>query len=240
MTEANDRSPLEPLDADLAALFARERDAHPSEALARDEMLSRVERMVRVSALAGGAPTVAAGISARAKVAIGIALAVVGAGAFVAGRATAPAAVQRVAYEARPSPSPSVPPVPPASQTMLPTPWDLPPESAAPRTSTVVSATAPRPTASIVASDLAKEQELIDTARVALARHRGNDALEATQRHAQRFPHGVLSEEREALAIQALVAEGQLDAARARAEQFKRRYPQSIFGPSVDRALAPR
>ena len=84
------------------------------------------------------------------------------------------------------------------------------------------------------------EQELIDTARGALVRGRAGDALAATDAHAKRFPHGALAEEREALAIQALVLQGNVDAARTRADAFRAKYPESIFLIAVDRALEPR
>ena len=53
----------------------------------------------------------------------------------------------------------------------------------------------------------------------------------------RRFPSGHLAEEREVLWIQALAA-GDADAARVRADAFRRAYPRSIFRPAVD-ALAP-
>jgi hypothetical protein len=87
-------------------------------------------------------------------------------------------------------------------------------------------------------SDLVKEREFIDAARAALARGRPADALAAIEEHAAQYPRGRLAEEREALAVQALVLLGRTDAARARGAQFKRRYPNSLFGSAVERALA--
>jgi hypothetical protein len=52
-------------------------------------------------------------------------------------------------------------------------------------------------------------------------------ALEITSQHMARFPSGNLAQEREVLAIQALLALGRAGEARARAAQFATRYPGS-------------
>ncbi len=84
---------------------------------------------------------------------------------------------------------------------------------------------------------LAEEQALLDAARVALGRRDGASALAACQRHERRFASGVLEEEREAIAIQALVVLGRVDEARARAGRFRRAHPSSALLPAVDEAL---
>ena len=68
---------------------------------------------------------------------------------------------------------------------------------------------------------------------------RAHRALSATDAHAKRFPRGRLAEEREAIAVQALAAKGDRVAARARAERFRRTFPNSIFRAAVDDAVAP-
>jgi hypothetical protein len=90
-----------------------------------------------------------------------------------------------------------------------------------------------------VLSSLKGEQVLLDTARAALINQRFKEALEALDRHARQFPDGALSEEREALAVQTLAQLDQHDAARSRADAFRKRYPASIFLPAVDDAVAP-
>ena len=87
-------------------------------------------------------------------------------------------------------------------------------------------------------SDLAAEQALIDTARAALARGRGDGALAATTEHASKFPRGRLAEERELLAVQALVLTGRRDEASARAARFRQAFPGSLFLPALDSTLA--
>ena len=83
---------------------------------------------------------------------------------------------------------------------------------------------------------LAAERTLIETARSAMARGEAGDALAALERHAQAFPAGRLSEEREALAIEALSTLGHRKDARRRAEKFHRDFPRSLLAPVVDDA----
>jgi hypothetical protein len=56
-------------------------------------------------------------------------------------------------------------------------------------------------------------------------------------KHAARFPAGKLTEEREAIAVQALVVLHRTEEARARAARFQQRYPGSVLAPSVAAAL---
>jgi outer membrane protein assembly factor BamD (BamD/ComL family) len=72
---------------------------------------------------------------------------------------------------------------------------------------------------------------MLSVARTALARGQYAFALEALEHHASRYPDGRLAEEREVLAIQALVGAGRRDEARARAERFRRQHPHSLFAP---------
>lgn len=78
-------------------------------------------------------------------------------------------------------------------------------------------------------TELADENALITRAQTALSRGRADEALEAALEHERSYPQGRFVEEREALAIQALVKRGDMPAARARAERFYRRYPQSLL-----------
>ena len=56
-------------------------------------------------------------------------------------------------------------------------------------------------------------------------------------RHERRCAGGQLVEERESLAVRALAASGDPDAARVRAERFLVRFPASIFLPAVEHTL---
>jgi len=101
------------------------------------------------------------------------------------------------------------------------------PDAAAP------DAPAPPTRTPVVAQDRERESALLARARAAMLRGRPADALDALGEHQRAFPSGRLSEEREALAVQALAASGDRAAARARAESFQRRYPNSPLGEVV-------
>jgi hypothetical protein len=242
-------SALDPLDPELVALFERERAEHRPEAMARDEVLVRAERAIRLAALvpAPGAPAPPApaplpgpsGLLGGAPAKIMLALALAGAfgGGVVVGRASAPTTVVT-----GPMPAPSglatsasAGPPPRAAEAGAPS-IEASALPAAPTSAS--SAVAPRPRPSDGVSDLAKEQELVDTARGALARGRGAEAFAATEQHASRFPAGALAEERDALAVQALALDGRADEAKSRADRFAKKYPRSIFRAAVERAVS--
>jgi len=132
------------------------------------------------------------------------------------------------------------PPSPTASETLPSTPVGSLPSAAA----TVI---APRPSVSAAPAmsassggsdvDLASERALVDRARTAIRLGQSSDALAALDAHASRYPRGRLSEEREALAVDALARSGRVDEARARAARFKAAYPNSVFGAVVDAAI---
>ena len=61
--------------------------------------------------------------------------------------------------------------------------------------------------------------------------------LALTNEHRLRYPHGILDQEREALAIEALIKLGRLDEARPRARAFALTYPGSPHQARLERAL---
>jgi hypothetical protein len=87
------------------------------------------------------------------------------------------------------------------------------------------------------AEELADENRLIEAARAALGAHDARSAADLLERHARLHPAGQMEEEREALWVQALAAEGDGAAARARAAIFRRRFPGSIQLEVVSAAL---
>jgi hypothetical protein len=102
------------------------------------------------------------------------------------------------------------------------------------------SATPPRAASTIArAQSLALERLLLEEARTALARGDGTSAMAAVNRHAMKFPRGALGEEREAMAVQALVATGRLSDAKERAARFHKFFPNSMLSAMVDAATKP-
>lgn len=83
---------------------------------------------------------------------------------------------------------------------------------------------------------LATEAGLLEAARRALGGNPGR-ALVLAQEHQRRFPSGILVQEREVLAIEALGRLGQTQAARRRAEAFKKRFPHSAHARKIDGVL---
>lgn len=88
------------------------------------------------------------------------------------------------------------------------------------------------------AASIQSELELIRRAQKHL--HRGEDgaALALLAEHARRFPNGVLTQERDASRIAALCQAGDVVAARAQAERFLQRSPQSPFAERVKASCA--
>ncbi|PTL76577.1 hypothetical protein [Vitiosangium sp. GDMCC 1.1324] len=138
-------------------------------------------------------------------------------------------------------PGPVKPTPPPASGVAS--------ETAAPRTNAAPVPRVPRPPAPEVPrptqlrpaetpAEMDEELTLLETAYQAL---RGGDAagaLEEAERHAARFPEGALAQEREVLAIDALVRMGRRTEAGARAETFRARYPTSTHWVRIQGLLA--
>ncbi|HLK41360.1 MAG TPA: hypothetical protein VKU41_31635 [Polyangiaceae bacterium] len=229
---------LPPLDPELVALIAAEREAAaPGPAL--DRVWSRVARSVGPvadaedpsSALSHAAPR---GLTAAAR---NLAVAT-----FVAGGVTG--AVIHAMWVRRPVAlpeahrPPSVAPVVPVqSSAEPPTPEVDRVEAKVPPPRTHVPVGPPPAPTPSAASSLAAERAILDRARASLASNDGKRALALTEDHARRYPLGLLGEEREAIAIQALVLEGRYDEARARAARFEARSPNSLFHPAVEATL---
>ena len=210
------------LPADVEAFFEAERARPP---LAPEAV--RALREATEAALAASAPVATPGPTggglggAAVGLLVGVVLGAVGATALRP--AASPTVRPDVTHHATPTASPVAPPAvaPPAV---------APPVAARP----VVT---PRPP-SAPGDALAREQLLLQRCRSALLRGDAATALEAVQLHAHQFRAGVLVEEREALRIEALAHLHRVDEARARAADFHRRWPGSLFSDLVDRATA--
>jgi hypothetical protein len=122
----------------------------------------------------------------------------------------------------------------------------VPEEQVPPVESTAVSARPPpaAPPKVVIASrssaaepDLRAERELLDRARAAFAAGDPAATLAAVDLHAKKFPDGRLEEEREALAVKALVGVGRYEEARLRGARFRSRFPGSFLSPAIEEVL---
>jgi hypothetical protein len=188
-----------------------------------------------------GAETRGAALPGASALPVGKLLAAFALGGLAGGATTALVArpSERVVYVDRPVSASSVArPLPTTSAS---------PEAEAPPPAVSASGTAPimAPLSAPSASShprsrdtaLAAERALIERARSALARGDAPGALLAIAQHQHDFPAGQLSEEREALAVQALVAAGRTQEASQRGARFRSTFPNSLLLPLVDQAL---
>jgi len=129
--------------------------------------------------------------------------------------------------------TPSSAPVEPSSQAPV---VSVAPEAGpAPRLSAAPTAV---PSASSTAAEPATEFELIQQAQSALGADPAR-ALSLAGQHAKRFPGGAFAQEREVIAIQALLKLGRSGEARSRAERFARAFPGSAHVRRLEVLLGP-
>ncbi|MEM6992678.1 MAG: hypothetical protein AAF721_19345 [Myxococcota bacterium] len=203
------------------------------------------------------APVAAAGMSTLAKLAVAGALLVGGVGLWVGlsgdpapaaepsmAQAT-PAEPVRAPVEAAPAatpepPAPAVPAVAPVPAAPVP---DEEPATEDPvvEAAPVAAPRAHKPkhkpaAAPLTAEDAMAEASLISRARKALATS-PSQALALTNEAKRDFPRGMLLEEREAVAVQALAKLGRHDKAKRRGEQFLKRYGRGPHAAAVRTAL---
>jgi len=227
---------LGPLDPDLDALLDTERTAMPA-AAALDRVWARVATAA-LSPPGGGGPSDAGagaghGAGWLASHAVGVAAAtfvvggLAGAGLHAVIQKPAPERIVYVERQAPPATLVSSSPVPSApAQASVPSATPSPPVRDG------AHATPPPG-----ASSLAAERALLDDARGALGSGDAAKALALADEHGRRFARAQLGEEREAIAIQALVALGRNEDARARAARFRAAIPNSLFLPVIDATL---
>jgi len=206
------------LERELLGLLSSER---PSASLSR-----RMRQSLVALGVLTAAKTSVAGIVALVSVVS------VGAGAIWAvqhrqvevrhwSEAHASTAVSRaVASRARVVTLPSAPP-PPAMEASPP-----PSRASAP-------ATAP----SSAANDLREQIALLDRARAAVRARDSGRALAELSAYGKRFPRGEFSQEVSVLKIEALVQNGQMDAARALGRRFLTAHPESPHVERIERMI---
>jgi hypothetical protein len=188
------------------------------------------EQLARVAAklgpiLAPASASVGTGMATAAKV--GLATLVVGAGALLIssfGTSDAPPPAGTTS-EVRVAP----PEAPTALAPSAPAPLPVP-ESAAVEPS--VSAPA-APKGAAPAQPVESEAAFLERARATLATSPAR-ALSLANLHRSRYPSGVLAQEREVIAIEALKRLGRADEAARRSGDFTNRYPGSAYGRKLD------
>ena len=95
-----------------------------------------------------------------------------------------------------------------------------------------------QPPSSSASPALQTEMDLLREARASLPVDPG-EALAFAEQHRARFPRGALTQEREILAITALVKLGRKSEATDRAARFRSAYPGSAYLRQIDRLLPP-
>jgi hypothetical protein len=230
---------LEALDPELARAFALEQQRPAPSDAARLRASLRLLQALSPAAIPVANPSwgrrlvrAVRGVNPVLSAAVSFAVGV-GVGAAVNGPAPAPAPVRSPVVQPAVT-TVFVPTTPEA--TLEPTPTPVPSaQPAEPQAAPPPPAKAPSASGSANAS---AERVLLDVAYAALGQGQAARALEPLQQHARQFPEGALREEREALTIQCLRNLGRLAEAQRRGASFKARYPSSLFGPRVERALA--
>ncbi|MGH7436442.1 MAG: hypothetical protein ACRENE_12285 [Polyangiaceae bacterium] len=217
---------------ELADLELLRRDA-AVDAATRARVRARLAESVlggaAMGAAAAGAPRVVPWVAAHTYWIV--------AAAFLVGAATGaavyarlmPRPEARVVLVERPAanPAPSAAPSPPAASS--------PPE---PTAAAVSAPPASAPAHGSGPSQLSVERHMLDEARHALLQGNPTRALEVLERHRRTFPSPLLAEEHGALEVQSLAKAERYGEARTLGEAFRRRYPDSLYLPMVDAALA--
>lgn len=231
---------IDDLDEDVLSLLREAKVVPELEPATKAKLFADVASRVVVPPPTGGgggggpAASSATGLASTKGIAALVATFALGAGAGVAVDRSiappAPASPPIVSVVSAPEPAPPVR-VPEEPRGVPVT--ALPSVAAPPRATAPI---APVPS-DVSARGLAAERALLDVARGALARGEPKEAFEATQRHVTEYPAGALVEEREAIAIKALVALGRRDEARGRAAEMERRYPNSLLLRAVKAAV---
>lgn len=215
-------------DAQLGALFRSAR-----EDVATDQQMA--ELAARLGPVLGPAPVApAAGkLALLAKVGSGVLL--VGLGVWGVRHQLAHAPVTAVSA-AKPPAIAAPPSVATAPEVSAPSAETAPltrPEELSPAPSSQTAPSTRAPTSGRAASPVRDEATILERARAQLASNPAQ-ALALTAEHVKLFPHGVLSQEREVIAIAALRRLGRTAEAERRAEAFDRSYPHSAHQHTVD------
>jgi len=217
--------------AGLRALFQAGVEDLPSDA----QLASLAEKLGPVLDTPG-AGTGGSSAGARAKLGLA-ALGAAGVGALAwmltSGQAPAPSTTA-VESDAAPLSSSRTPVLSAAPTAFLaPEPSSAPEPSNAPPSRGDAPLSSARSAVAPLARPAETEAEFLERARTALGQS-PSVALSLANQHRSRYPSGVLAEEREVIAIEALKRLGRSAEAERRIEAFSRRYPGSAYRKKLD------
>lgn len=230
---------LPELPPDIAALLDAAREPPAAPASERREVAARVARSTGL-AIPGAAKVGATGLAGAWWVkTVGVAMLVAVAGVAVRAVPTPTRAVPsrtvhlapRVAQTAAHAPSREAVPAAVVAESAAVAP------SAVPTHADVTPAPSHRAPVDRRDDTLDDELGWIERARTALSRGELDDARAALSSHARLHPRGRLSPEREALRVQCAALRGDRAEALAARARFHARYPDSVLGAAVDRAV---
>lgn len=177
-----------------------------------------------------GAGAVAA-VKGATAIKIGVAIAVVSAAG--AGTVAVTSSQRSNAVESKPSGIVAAPSVTAASTSTGTASESLPARPDPFASASAEPSAKPAPIKS-AAPNPAEEVKLLERAQDALRSGRHADALSLCNEHAKSYPNGMLAQEREVIAVEALVKTGRTVEAKARAEKFKARFPGSSHARRID------
>jgi hypothetical protein len=249
---SGDRDPIRLLDSESGAspllreVLGSTRDDGPAEA-------DLLRLGARVAALGEPTSTGAGGGAGGAPI-LAVALIVAGLATLVGGlvfwsRPTAPRAPRPPSAPSvgadppptvEPAPAPAVSEPPPSlPPSELPLPRGAAPHESSSHESHTSHRRRPGPAPAATEAAASTEIDLLGAAQRALRSGVPRRALELAEEHAVRFPAGVLVEEREAIAVEALARLGRRDEAAVRHASFVRRFPHSTYRARLEK-LVPR
>lgn len=235
-------------DSDVEMLLAAERDA-PAEPqdlqnriLARAMLSLQHHATMPLEVLSPSPRRLSFGLAAAAVVLLtGLCAA-----AFVAGYKSRSENNASPGAEASSAPSGASPlvPVPSVVIALIPVPASATSApnnaEAAVSTSRARQTQAERATSGVSSEAFAAELQVLQPARQAVARGEYSSALGIIAEHHRLFPHGVLTEEREALRVKALVGLGRAAEAERAGAAFRKRFPRSALVGRIDSLLGTR
>ncbi|HEX3852896.1 MAG TPA: hypothetical protein VHW01_18160 [Polyangiaceae bacterium] len=213
----------QPLSPSVEALLDSVRSVDPAPEELRTRALARARATASLTALAPRVKPSFGGLGLKLAAAFIVAATLVSAAAFQLRAAHKPApaapAASALPHEA---PSAVAPEAAPVAETVTPDPSATADDSASPQPVPI----APAHTAH---ERYALELKVLQPARAAVARGDFSAALSSIAEHRRRFPDGQLSEEREALRVQALSGLGRTEEATRAASAFRKRFPGSVL-----------